>query len=193
MDTTQTALRHPRQPAFFTVERLSREVFFPHRQDIREKALVIQSCCASFCLITLHAQLTFFRASSIALALYHLHVATEDSLCFASRQSRAFQHLSLPAHSLVMHVAAPHHSLTRSRKPCLDRLPALGLVGGTVPATPRDFFPLVLEIRHCISLLFVHEQAGCHAAVPERTGVLRFRATFGFEKLVESCSLDGFR
>ena len=121
MDTTQTALRHPRQPAFFTVERLSREVFFPHRQDIREKALVIQSCCASFCL-TLHAQLAFFRASSIALALYHLHVATKDSLCFASRQSRAFQHLSLPAHSLVMHVAAPHHSLTRSRKPSLDRL-----------------------------------------------------------------------
>ena len=176
MDTTRTALWHPRQPAFFTVERQFRELFSPHRQDTREKALVIQSSCASFCL-TLHAQLAFFRASSIALALYHLHVATEDSLCFASRQSRAFQHLSLPAHSLVMHVAAPHHSLTRSRKPCLDRLSALGLVGGTVPATPRDFFPLVLEIRHCISLLFVHEQAGCHAAVPERTGVLRFRAT----------------
>lgn len=103
------------------MERLSRGVFSPHRQDIWEIALVIQSCCASFYL-TLHAKLAFFGASSIALALYHLHVATEDSPCFASRQSRAFRHLSLPAHSLIMHVAAPHHPWTRSRKPCLDRL-----------------------------------------------------------------------
>ena len=159
MDTAQTALRHPRQPAWSDCL----ERYFPLTDKTLGKRWQSRSCCASFCL-TLHAQLAFFRASSIALALYHLHVATEDSLCFASRQSRAFQHLSLPAHSLVMHVAAPHHSLTRSRKPCL------GLVGGTVPATPRDFFPLALEIRHCISLLFVHEQAGCHAAVPERTG-----------------------
>ena len=68
-----------------------------------------------------------------------------------------------------------------AESPAWTDFTALGLVGGTVPATPRDFFPLALEIRHCISLLFVHEQAGCHAAVPERTGVFRFRATFGFE------------
>lgn len=99
----------------------SREVFPPHRQDTREKALAIQSCCASFCL-TSPRTICILRSLPNCARPLSSPRCHQRLTCFASRQSRAFQHLSLPAHSLVMHVAAPHHSLTRSRKPSLDRL-----------------------------------------------------------------------
>lgn len=120
MDTTRTALWHPRQPAFFTVERLSRGIS-PSPTGHQGKSV---GSAELLCLILPSSPRTTRILRSLLNCARPLSSPRchQRLTCFASRQSRAFQHLSLPAHSLVMHVAAPHHSLTRSRKPSLDGL-----------------------------------------------------------------------
>lgn len=79
--------------------------------------MAVQSCCASFCL-TLHAQLAFFGASPIALALHHLHVATKDSPALPLAKAERF--------STCLFRPIPWSCMSplriRSRKPSLDRL-----------------------------------------------------------------------
>jgi len=120
MDTTRTALWHPRQPAFFTVERLSRELFSPHRQDTRKKRWQSRVTVPHSALLSTRnshsSEPPQLRSPSIISTLppkTHL-------LCLSPKPSVSAPVSSGP--SLVMHVAAPHHSLTRSRKSSLDRL-----------------------------------------------------------------------
>jgi hypothetical protein len=172
------------------VEGLSRKVFSPHRQGSVGNPELL-------CLILPYSP----RTTRILRSLLNCTRPLSSPRCH--------RRLTLPCLSPKPSVSAPvssgpfpGHACRRSassldqkqKAPLGQTSTALGLVGGTrpwqvceVPATPRDFFPLALEIRHCISLLFVHEQAGCHAAVPER-----FRAKIGC-KTRESCSLEGVR
>jgi len=190
MDATRTPLWHPRRPAFFTVEQLSRGIS-PSPTGHQGKSVGNpELLCLILPYLSTHnlhsSEPPQLRSPSIISTLppkTHL-------LCLSPKPS-----VSAPVSSGPF----PGHACRRSasfldqkQKAQLGQTSTtLGLVGGTrrwqaceVPATPRDFFPLALEIRHCISLLFVHGQAGCHAAVPER-----FRAKIWIWKLVESCSL----